>query len=299
MAFMKYGRREPKRSPSLKLASFLKAIPSHPLSEDYLVNLSDWQMLGNDQYGDCACVGWSNIRRFVTALLGGNENYPGLNEVLQLYKTQNPGFPDEDNGMDMQTMLEYLNKKGGPDGVKLVAFASVDTSNLDEVKAALYIFGSILLGVEVQGANQQDFAEGKIWDYHAGQPIEGGHCVLGGGYLGKPKNDIRFITWGAETGMTDSFWNNLVNCPSGEAWVCIWPENLGTKQFVDGIDMGTLASDYKALTGRTLPIPTPVPVPPVPTPTPIPSPIPTPPPGGVNWLIQLFNWIISLLKVTT
>ena len=40
-------------------------------------------------------------------------------------------------------------------------------------------------------------------------------------------------------------------------------------------------------------------VPPVPTPTPIPSPIPTPPPGGVNWLIQLFNWIISLLKVTT
>ena len=117
---MKYGRREPKRSPSLKLASFLKAIPSHPLSEDYLVNLSDWQMLGNDQYGDCACVGWSNIRRFVTALLGGNENYPGLNEVLQLYKTQNPGFPDEDNGMDMQTMLEYLNKKGGPDGVKQI-----------------------------------------------------------------------------------------------------------------------------------------------------------------------------------
>ena len=286
---MKYGRRSPKRSPSLRLASILKTtLPDHPLSEDYLSNLSKWQLLGNDQYGDCAAVGWANLRRFMSAMLGEKENYPALDDVLKLYKTQNPNFPVDDNGMDMQSLLEYLNKNGGPDGVKLVAFASVDTSNLDEVKSAIHIFGSVLLGVEVQSGNQQDFAEGKVWDYHPKQPIEGGHCVLSGGFLGKSKSDIRFITWGNETGMTDDFWNNLVNCPSGEAWVCIWPENLGTKQFVEGIDMNALASYYKNITGRTLPLPSM----PTPAPVPEPEPIPIPPPtnnGCTTAILKLFG----------
>jgi hypothetical protein len=251
---MKYGRRSPKRTPSLKLASFLKTIPDHPVSEDYLSQLSDWKILGNDRYGDCAAVGWANSRKFASTLLGGKEYYPTEKQVLQLYKTQNPNFPQDDGGMDVQTLLEYLTHNGGPDGVKLCAFASVDTSNLAEVKAALGIFGSVLLGVEVQDMNQQDFSNGVPWDYHSDGTVEGGHCILGGGYLNRPTEDVKFITWGAETGMTDSFWNHLVNCPSGEVWILIWPENLGTKQFIDGINMDVLASDYEALTGRPFPV---------------------------------------------
>lgn len=60
--------------------------------------------------------------------------------------------------------------------------------------------------------------------------------------------------------MTDSFWNHLVNCPSGEVWILIWPENLGTKQFIEGIDMTMLASDYEALTGRPFPVADPSPI---------------------------------------
>jgi hypothetical protein len=178
---------------------------------------------------------------------------------LEGYKTQNPGFPAEDNGTDVQTMLEYLVHNGGPDGVRLLAFASVDTSNLEEVQAALAIFGSLLLGVEVQTANQQDFADGIPWDYHPNSQVEGGHCVLGGGYLDQPSNDVRFITWGTETGMTDRYWQHLVNCPSGEAWILIWEENLGTKQFIQGIDLDALKADYLALTGRTLNVTAPAP----------------------------------------
>ena len=284
---LQYGRRNPKRTLSIKFGDILKAIPDHPLSEDYLSGLSNWQMLGNDTYGDCCAVAWANSRRFTSALLG-TEDYPNQDKVFALYKTQNPGFPNEDNGMDEQTMLEYLNKSGGPDGVKLVAFASVDVNNLEEVKAALYIFGGILLGIEVQAANQDDFSKGKVWDYHLDQPIEGGHAVLAGGYLGQSDSDIRFVTWAAETGMTDNFWKNLVDNSNGEAWVLIWEENLGTKQFVQGIDLAALAADYLAITGNALPVPTPIPAPP--------TPIPTPPPGAVPWLIQLFDWIIKLLK---
>ena len=322
-----YGRRDPKRAPSLKFKSILKALPSHPVSEDYLVKLSNWQMLGNDQYGDCCAVAWANFRRFTSALLG-KEYYPTQEQVYQIYKTQNPDFPNQDDGMDEQTMLEYLSKNAGPDGTKLVAFASVDVTNLDEVKAALYIFGGLLLGIEVQNSNQTDFSNDVPWDYHADGTVEGGHAVLAGGYLGKATKDVTFITWAAETSMTDSFWKNLVaSSNTGEAWVLIWPENLGTTQFVEGIDMNALAADYLALTGRTLPVPAPAPVPTPPTPAPVPvpptpSPVPTPPaptpvpptPGPlppapiptpiptppssefIKWLEDLFAWILAILK---
>lgn len=271
----KYGRQFPKRSPSIELKSILKAVPEHPLSVDYLANLSGWKLLGNNKYGDCLAVTWANSRRFISAMLG-TEYYPTLEQVLAVYETQNPRFPADDNGMDVQTLLEYLNKNPGPDGVKLPAFASVDVNNLEEVRAALYIFGELWLGIEVQNANQQDFADGVPWDYHPGDPVEGGHAVLAGGYLGKSANDVRFITWGGETGMTDSFWNNLVaNCPSGEAWLPIWPENMLTKQFVQGIDLAAPKADYQLLTGRVLTIPD--------------STVPASNPGCSAWLAQLFG----------
>ena len=56
-----------------------------------------------------------------------------------------------------------------------------------------------------------------------------------------------------ETGMTDAYWDNLVNCPQGQCWVCVWPENIGTKQFIQGIDMDALRTDYEALTNRPFP----------------------------------------------
>ena len=55
-------------------------------------------MLDNDQYGTCVAVTWANARRLVTTTLTPKGYYPGLDEVIALYKTQNPGFPAEDNG---------------------------------------------------------------------------------------------------------------------------------------------------------------------------------------------------------
>ncbi len=256
----KFGRRPPKNAPALKLASFLTGvIPDHPASEDYLSKLSNWQMLGNDQYGDCVAVTWANIRRLVTATLS-TENYPTYNQVIALYKTQNPNFPSQDDGMDFQTCLEYLHGTGGPDGVKAVAFAKVNFSDLNEVKAALAIFGCVWLGVNVLQANITEFDNNQPWDYVSGSPLDGGHSVIGGGYLSQSADDVRFITWAQETGFTDNFWNHQVE----EAWVVIWPEYLGTTEFEQGINLQQLAADYQELTGSTLPINST----PQPTPTP-------------------------------
>jgi len=261
-----YGRRPPKNAPALRLASFLaKAVPAHPRSEDYLAKLSAWQVLGNDVAGDCNAVTWANMRRLVTGVLS-TEYYPTQAQVWQFYQTQNPGFDpsgtsstngpgsQEDQGMDIQTGLEYLHSTGGPDGVKVVAFAKVNPANLDEVKAALAIFGGLWLGITVLDANQKQFADGHAWTDVAGSAIDGGHAILGGGYT---TADVKFITWAKETKFAKSFWDGAAQGQRlvEEAWVAIWPEHLGTAAFEQGVDQAQLAAAYQAVTGGPLVLP--------------------------------------------
>lgn len=286
----KCGRRAPKDADAIRFGDILRAgaqIPPHPASEDYLARLSGWQMLGNDSAGDCVAVTWANMRRLVTAFLS-TENYPTQDQVWEVYKTQNPDFDPNgdpnvngpsspaDQGMDIQTLLEYLVKVGGPDGVKAVAFAKVDYTNTQEFEAALAIFGGVWTGVNVLQANMDEFGHGQPWDYVPGSPLDGGHSVLSGGYT----PDVRFITWAQETEFTPAFVANQVE----ECWVVVWPEHLGTAQFEAGIDQAALANAYEELTGKPFPVqptptPTPVPVPPpAPGPAPVPpSPVPAPP----------------------
>jgi hypothetical protein len=285
---LKYGRRPPKNSPALKFASFRSAVvPTHPTTEDYLAPLAGWQVLGNDVAGDCNAVAWANMRRLVTATLA-TENYPSQDEVWAFYKTQNPTFDpngtsadngpgsNADQGMDIQSGLEYLQANGGPDGVKAIAFAKVDHTNLAEVEAALAIFGSLWLGITVLAANQTEFSNGQPWSNVPNSPIDGGHAILGGGYT----PDIRFITWGQETEFDPSFWSGSAGGSPlvEEAWVVIWPEHFGSKEFLTGVNLAQLAIDYNALTGGTLVVPTPQPPTPAPVPAPAPQPTPTPEP---------------------
>lgn len=277
------GKRPPKKAPALRLGRLLTGIvPEHPASVDYLAAMDGgWQLLGNGVAGDCVSVTWANVRRLVTSTLTDAPSYPSQDQVWALYRTQNPDFDPNgdpnvdgpgspaDRGMDVQTVLEYLTATGGPDGVKAVAFAAVDLTDPVEVQAAIAIFGYVWTGVTVAANNQREFSQGQPWDYDPSSPAEGGHSVITGGYgqpgTGALGGDERFITWAAESSFTDSFWANSVD----EAWVVVWPEHLGTREFLDGIDVAQLAADYQQITGRALPLPAPAPAPrPEPQPAP-------------------------------
>ena len=268
----KYGRRTPKRAPMLKLGPLLTGVaPEHPAAADYLSAMGGgWQILGNDTAGDCVAVTWANVRRLVTKTLGGAENYPSLDEVWAVYKTQNPDFDPNgtadtngpgspaDQGMDVQTLLEYLVSTPGPDGVKAIFFAGVDVTNPDEVKAAVAIFGYVWTGINVLQVNMQEFSDSEPFDYDPSSPVDGGHSVITAGYgtpgAGALGGDERFITWAQETSFTDAFWANDVE----EAFVVVWPEHLGSKAFLEGVDQAQLAADFQEITGRALPVtPTP------------------------------------------
>ncbi len=254
----KYGRRpnDPAR-PRIRLArSLTGTVPAYPAAADYLAQLGGWQMLGNDTEGDCVAVTWSNLRRLTTAVLT-TEFYPPMSQVAEIYATQNA--PGEDGGMDIQTLLSYLVKTGGPDGVTALGFAAVDYTNPAEVKAAIAVFGAVWAGLSVLQANEDQFSQGSPWDYVSGSPDVGGHSVLTGGYGVPVRTDARlggdekFITWAQETSFTDRFWSREVE----ECWAVIWPEHLGSREFTEGMNLAQFAADYTAITGRPFPAPVP------------------------------------------
>lgn len=264
--------------PALRLSTILKAVPDHPLAVDYGQKLTGWGMRLNNNYGTCMAATVANSRYLTTSWLTDNPVNWTDDQVAEFYKTQNPDFPNEDNGMVMQVALEEAHKNGVPDGSKAVAFAELDPRNREEIDAAIAIFGGIMWGVVVTAANMDQFDRSQDWDYVRRSTPEGGHAIEGVGY----DDGEKFITWATETEFTQAFEQNQVE----EAWIVIWPENLGTRQFQQGIDLQALAAAYKALTDKDLPLPDPPTPAPAPTPDPGAAPFPGCPPRLAQRLVR-------------
>src|SRR4051794_23725983 len=123
----KLGRRPPSGKPALMLGDFLKAgvAPAHPATGDHFKQL-EFGLYENDQFGDCGPTSVANLVRLVTGGLLGTEIQPSQDDVFDLYRRSgNPNFDPktdaDDNGVDMQTMLEALlsGGNGGGKGGKL------------------------------------------------------------------------------------------------------------------------------------------------------------------------------------
>jgi hypothetical protein len=241
--------------PALKLTRILAAEPpQHPTAVDHFTQVTDWGMYQNDKYGVCGPTTVANSRKLITRALTGVEHSPTQDDVFNLYRASgNPQFDPatgvDDNGVDMATMLSAV-RNVGIGGTKSLAEAKVDVTDLNEVRAAIAIFGFLLLGVDLDTA-QQDQTDTGVWDYQR-SPGWGGHAVLAGAYRCRPIGaDVKVITWAEVVGMTDAFWRRQVS----EAWIVVWPELIGTEQFQQGIDTAALNADYEALTGRPGPLP--------------------------------------------
>ncbi len=287
------GRRPPKRAPALRLGPLLTGrTPTHPTTADNLGHVAAWELGGNDQFGTCGPTSVANVRRQVVTYLAFGAPFPSLNDVFDLYRRSgNPRFdpalaPDDprqdDNGVDMQTMLEAL-LAGGIGGHKPLAFAQVDHSNIDELRAAIDIFGGLLYGVTLEMAQRTQTDTG-LWDYRA-SPEWGGHAILAGRYTSSPRGeDIAVVTWAAVVGTTDAFEQRQLD----EAWVVIWPEHLTSAAFQQGVDLAALAAAFADLTGR--PFPT------VDPPAPAPSPSPAPDKGPLAELAALWRKEVSAVE---
>ena len=285
--------------PVLHLSRYLTgAVPDHPPSVDYFTRVHDWTLGANDVFGTCGPTAVANQRAQVSLYLGGQEALPTQDDIFELYKTQNPDFDPlsgtGDNGVVLADMLSAL-LRDGIGGIKPLAYAAVDPDSFDEVHAAIALFGSVIFGVDLDVAQDDQTEHGQVWDYVRRSKDWGGHCVLAGAYTGqtgKGQADVEVITWAQPQGCTDEFCARQL----AEAWVVIWPEMLGTTEFCDGVNLELLAADYQSLTGRPFPTvepdPTPDPDPTGPMPVvPPPSPSPRPNPGDEAFRAALGQFV--------
>lgn len=257
----------------LEFGNFLRAgaIPEHPLSVDDLTDVQ-FGLDMNDQYGDCVPTGFDNFRRMVTKLLTGTQVNANQDDIFRWYRTQNPNFDpakyreQDDQGMVIQYFLEELVKEG-----VILGFAAVDTKNSAEMQAALYLFLGLVIGVDLEVAQQGQTDHG-FWDYSASAEW-GGHCVMVGAYTGASDE---CITWAERVRMTSKFIANQVD----EAWAVILPEHVARPDFRAGFDLQKFAWAYESITGSSFPVeiaPVIVPDPPTPAPNPDgPTPAPEP-----------------------
>ena len=194
----------------------------------------------NDKFGDCGPTSVANLVRLVSGGLTGTEVQPSQDDVFDLYRRSgNPNFDPttdaDDNGVDMQTMLEALLAGGIGDGkgnkIKPIAFAKVDVSSDDQLTAAVSIFGGVLWGVDLQVAQQtQTDAHPPKWDYQQSGEW-GGHAIVNGAYEAGALEDV--ISWGQRIETTQAFRRHQLQ----EAWVVVWQWNIDHPAFQAGVDL--------------------------------------------------------------
>lgn len=305
---MKLGRLAPypqEVKPRLRLGDFLtnSSYPPPPASMDYLSNVADWPMYGNDQWGDCVWAMIAHVIEAVTCYGQGTTVEISDADVLKGYSDVTgfdphagpPGANPTDQGTVIQDALDYW-RKTGVGGHKIVAFAQVDVKNPTELDAALAIFGHLCLGINFPNSAMDQFNNGQPWDVVPNDGgIDGGHAINDGGYnltaglppevtlIGRTADgDWEVVTWGRRQRMTQAFF--AMYCE--EAWTIISPEWISANGTApDGLDVAAFNTAFTALTGQ----PAPLPVPPSPTPVP-PAPTPTPPADPDATLATVAHW---------
>lgn len=239
--------------PRVKLAQHLNyaALPATPAVVDRASKVKTWPMYMNDQLGDCTCAGIGHSIQAWTAY-GKGEVTLANSDVLNLYERLGyvPGEPSTDQGAVEQDVLAEV-QKNGVGGHKILAFAQVDHTNLDEMKAALNLFGSVYLGAQMPESAMTQTQAGQPWSPVAGSPIEGGHCFVLQAWDVGHTGAMQVVTWGQMQRMTYPWW--LQN--GDEAWVIItqdWFQANG--QTVTGVNLAGLGEDFALVTGQPNPL---------------------------------------------
>jgi hypothetical protein len=199
---------------TFKLSSYLNkaTLPKIPLTVGHTGILKgvDLQMLANDRLSCCVAAGaahetmlWNLEQKRAVgftedAVIGDYSAVTGYN----------PDDPTSDQGTDMQTFASYRRRVGVIDGQgqrhKIDAYLALKPGDTWELRAAIYLFGAVGLGLHLPNTAMDQFNAGKPWDVVSGARVEGGHYVPGVARWGNGKFTV--LTWGRAHDMTAAFY---------------------------------------------------------------------------------------------
>lgn len=236
------GKKRPKRSlKALPFSNYANATSiAYPPVHAWERKIN-WGMLGNDKLGDCTIaatlhliMGWQAVANSGTPVAFTNQDAINLYSAITGY---NPNDPNSDQGANETDVLNYW-KATGVKGHKIAGYVSLDVSNIEMIKAAIYLFGGVYIGFNVP-AYIMDVPNGGSWSQKPGvdTTIEGGHAIYLPGY---GHDGATLVSWGTTYTFDWDFWTAYVD----EAYAIVstdWIEKSGKSP--SGVDVTGLMAD--------------------------------------------------------
>lgn len=257
----------------LQLATYLDlaALPTIPDLADLTLAVKSWPMYGNDRLGDCTVAAVGHMIQAWSAAVGAAVTPIDALIEEMYWLTGDPSYTagqagdPTDNGRVETDVLNFWRQTGitpgDPD--KITAYVAVDPQNLANVRAAIYLFGGLYLGIALPITAQQQ----KVWDVvdprlhgDSAPGSWGGHAVPHLAY--KVGGHFKIVTWGGVLEMTEAFHKAYVE----EAYAVLSPDWFKDGASPPGFDMAALTADLNAISTHPHPDPPPPPPPPGPTP---------------------------------
>jgi hypothetical protein len=248
MAKLFLGKLPPKHNDrTLSLQAYLKPKAKLPAKPNKLwreFKVPEWGMYGNDVMGDCTVAAKAHTIMLMTAHTGKMVT-PDPAAVMQAYidlTGYDPATGANDTGCAMTDVLQYWQQKGIA-GHKIIGWAQIDHTNIEQVKLAMYLFGVVDIGVQFPNSAMQQFNSGKAWRVLPDDGgIAGGHDVPLFGYGAAGAS---CVTWAKRQEMVWGWFKAYCDeayCPISPDWI-----DKATSEAPNMLDMSALTADLKVL----------------------------------------------------
>jgi hypothetical protein len=241
----RFGKHPPKADyRTLRFKNYLKAgIAAPPATFSVLtekvypkLNTTDptklFPMDGNDTLGDCTIAALAHADTVYRGILG-TKTMMSKKAVVKLYLHLTGGV---DSGLNELDVLNYWSENPVAKD-QIVRYVSIDPKNHDNIRQAIYIFGGVYLGFQVQQNCVQEFDARQPWT--PGPLTNDGHAVYAVGY---DSIGVTVLTWGNTQQATWAWWDECVD----EAYAILPPE-ARQGGFAPGIDFAQLNTDLDAV----------------------------------------------------
>lgn len=233
---------------------------------DGFVRQDGWGMLANGpdptvdpNFEGCGCCFWAGRAHGIWAtIMQGKQTALALpftsHDVLRGYSacmgyriSDDPNNPT-DVGTDPLKGLKYCRKIGlsssigTPSTHKLGVFLALEPGNKTQLLEALYLGGTVGLGIQVPAYAEEEFETKKKWSVVSNDDqIVGGHWIEGVSY--DHITGLHLVTWGAKIPVTWGFIEKYCDAP----FALLSTEILDGTDKHAGLDWATLQADVAAL----------------------------------------------------
>jgi hypothetical protein len=209
-------------------------LPAAPASVA-VPHVADWDMDGNDNYGDCGVAGIDHLFKAAAADTSETEKFPSAETVVKYYLKYTGG---QDDGVVLSDFLAYVQKHGFS-GHKISAYAPVAVHDVPTLQFVIDAFDAAYVGITVSNDMMQAVQGDGPWTWtldDLGGGVDGGHCIILCGY---DSQWLYGITWGQVIRIAYPAWHRM----SDEAWAVIPAEITKAKADGHGISLAALQAD--------------------------------------------------------